>query len=173
MRVLVAGVVALLLASVLSAQLQVDAPGDVTAVLLINGAQSVQMKNSMASSRRLFGIAPISSKQYFALSGAKAAIRTTSTTPVFQFEVDPAFSEDVYLFRFDVHSNKREIRVARGHGGLVDFSIPKDHLIPITLEEIGVGANATKRYRMKPTVPLRPGEYCLGRSYSCFDFGVD
>ena len=118
MRVLVAGVVALLLASVLSAQLQVDAPGDVTAVLLINGAQSVQMKNSMASSRRLFGIAPISSKQYFALSGAKAAIRTTSTTPVFQFEVDPAFSEDVYLFRFDVHSNKRRF------GGFLDTKGP-------------------------------------------------
>ncbi|HMJ26640.1 MAG TPA: hypothetical protein VK475_12455, partial [Pyrinomonadaceae bacterium] len=75
-------------------------------------------------------------------------------------------------FRFDVRSDRREIRVAKGSGGLALMSIPKDHLIETTVEEIRNGS--TKRYRLKPTGPLPPGEYCLSRRMSiCYDFGVD
>ena len=172
MRILLPAIPILLLVNVLSAQCQVDAPGDIRAVLLIEGTQSVQMRESIASWKGRSGVT--ASKQYFIFGGSKAAIRTRAVTPVFQFDADPAFDDPVYLFRLDMRSDSREIRVAKGHGGLAELSIPKDHIIPTRLEEIGVGQNPTKRYRIKPTTPLRPGEYCLSRNISvCFDFGVD
>ncbi|PYS62089.1 MAG: hypothetical protein DMF76_09595 [Acidobacteria bacterium] len=172
MRMLLPAVPILLLVNVLSAQCQIDAPGDIRAVLLIEGTQSVQMRESIASRKGRSGVT--ASKQYFIFGGPKAAVRTRTVTPVFQFDADPAFDDPVYLFRVDMRSDRREIRVAKGYGGLAELSIPKDHIIPTRLEEIGDGQNSTKRYRMKPTMPLRPGEYCLSRNISvCFDFGVD
>ena len=141
-------------------------------MLLVEGTQSVQMKESIASRKGRSGVT--AGKQYFIFGGPKAAIRTKTLTPVLQFDADPAFDDPVYLFRLDMRSDSREIRVAKGHGGLAELSIPKDHIIPTRLEEIGVGQNPTKRYRIKPTTPLRPGEYCLSRNISvCFDFGID
>jgi len=172
MRVLVPGIIMLLLTSVLSAQSQSTAPGELQAVVLLDGSQSIQMKYNIASRRSHTGIT--SSTQYFVFGGPKAAVRTISRTPAFEFETDPGFEDPVFLFKFDAHTTSREIRVARGSGGLAELSIPKDHIIQTSLKEIGDGAASTKRYRMKPTSALRPGEYCLGRSsYSCFDFGVD
>ena len=55
MRMLGLAIVILLLAAILSAQGQVDAPGDIRAVLLIEGTQSVQMKESIASRKGLAG----------------------------------------------------------------------------------------------------------------------
>ena len=172
MRMLLPAIPILLLVNVLSAQCQIDAPGDIRAVLLIEGTQSVQMRESIASRKGRSGVT--ASKQYFIFGGPKAAVRTRTVTPVFQFDADPAFDDPVYLFKLDMRSDRREIRVAKGFGGLAELSIPKDHIIPTRLEEIGDGQNSTKRYRMKPTMPLRPGEYCLSRNISvCFDFGVD
>ncbi|SRR6266446_1885132 len=172
MRILVPAILMLLFPAVLSAQSQVEATVDIQAVLLIAGTQTVQMRERVASRKGRGGVA--ASKQYFIFAGPKAAIRTKTLTPVFQFDADPSVDDPVYLFRLDMRSDRREIRVAKGYGGLAELSIPKDHIIPTSLEEIGAEQNSTKRYRMKPTRPLRSGEYCLSRTISvCFDFGVD
>jgi len=172
MRVLVPTIVVLLLTSVLSAQRQSAAPGELQAVVLLDGNQSIQMKYNIASRRSHTGIT--SSTQYFVFGGPKATVRTISRTPSFEFDTDPTFDDPVYLFKFDAHSTSREIKVARGSGGLAELSIPKDHIIQTRMIEIDDGAISTKRYRVKPTAALRTGEYCLGRnSYTCFDFGVD
>jgi hypothetical protein len=169
MRVIFPGLVMFLFAASLAAQ-QVYEPGDIQRVLLVDGAQSVQMKDNVASRKGSWNV--VVSKQVYVFKGPRAGLRTKTKLPEFQFETDPAFDDPVYLFRFDVRSDWREIRVARGSGGLTLMSIPKDHLIETTVEEIGKGA--TKRYRLKPTVPLKPGEYCLSRRISsCYDFGVD
>jgi hypothetical protein len=149
---------------------EVYEPGDIQRVLFANKTQSVQMKDSVASRKGSSSV--VVSKQFYVFKGPRAALRTKTTLPEFQFETDPAFDDPVYLFRFDVHSDRREIRVAKGSGGLVLMSLPEDHLIETTVEEIGNGS--TKRYRLKPIAPLRPGEYCLSRKISvCYDFGVD
>jgi hypothetical protein len=149
---------------------QVYEPGDIQRVLLVDATQSVQMKEIVASRKGSSSV--VVSKQFYLFKGPRAALRTKTRLPELQFEMDPAFDDTVYLFRFDVHSDRREIRVAKGSGGLVEMSIPKDHLIQTTVEEIGNGS--TKRYRLKPIVPLQPGEYCLSRRFStCYDFGVD
>ena len=172
MRVSFPGLVILLFAASLSAQQQVYEPGDIQRVLLVDGNQSVQMGDNVASRKGSWSV--VVSKQFYVFKGPRAALRTKTKLPEFQFETDPAFDDPVYLFRFDVHSDRREIRVARGTGGLAEMSIPKDHLIETTMQEIGGGLNSTKRYRLKPTVPLQPGEYCLSRRISiCYDFGVD
>jgi hypothetical protein len=151
---------------------QVYEPGDIQRVLLVDKTQSVPMKDSVASRKGDWSI--VVSKQFYVFRGPRAALRTKTTLPEFQFEMDPAFDDPVDLFRFDVHSDRREIRIARGSGGLVEMSIPKDHLIETTVEEIGNGQNSSKRYRLKPIAPLQPGEYCLSRRISvCYDFGVD
>jgi hypothetical protein len=145
-------------------------PGDIQRVLLVDGAQSVQMKDTVASRKGSSSV--LVSKQFYVFKGPRAALRTRTKLPEFQFETDPAFDDPVYLFRFDVRSDRREIRVARGSGGLALMSIPKDHLVETTVDEIGNGP--TKRYRLKPVAPLQPGEYCLSRRFStCYDFGVD
>jgi hypothetical protein len=172
MRVSFLGLVTLLFAASLSAQQQVYGPGDIQRALLVDATQSVQMRDNVASRKGTWGVAV--SKQFYAFKGPRAVLRTKTTLPEFQFEMDPAFDAPVYLFRFDVHSDRREIRVAKGSGGLTAMSIPTDHLIEARLEEIGNGQNSTKRYRLKPIVPLHPGEYCLSRRISiCYDFGVD
>ena len=171
MRMLFSAIILLLSATVFPASCQVDAPA-MQAVLLIDGTQSVRMREVVASRKSRMGLG--TSKQYFIFEGPKAAIRLRTATPVFQFELDPALADAVYLFRLDTHSDRREIRVAKGLGGLAEMSVPKDHIVPTHLEVIGDGQNSTKRYQIKPTVRLRPGEYCLSRDISiCFDFGVD
>src|SRR5947209_17720327 len=121
MSMLLPAIPILLLVNVLSAQCQVDAPGDIRAVLLIEGTQSVQMRETIASRKGRSGVT--ASKQYFIFGGPKAAIRTRAVTPVFQFDPDPAFDDPVYLFRLVMRSDSREIRVAKGHGGLAAVSI--------------------------------------------------
>ena len=174
MRVSFPGLVTTLFAASLlavsPAQQQVYEPSDMQRVLLVDATQSVQMKDNVASRKGSSSV--VISKQFYVFKGPRAALRTKTTRPEFQFEMDPSFDDPVYLFRFDVHSDRREIRVAKGSGGLAEMSIPKDHLIETKVEEIGNGS--TKRYRLKPTVPLPPGEYCLSRRIStCYDFGVD
>jgi hypothetical protein len=180
MRVSFPGLVTLLFAvSLLAVSLfsdalaqQVSEPGDIQRVLFVDGNQLVQMKDSVASRKGSWSV-PVS-KEYYVFKGPRAAVRTKTTLPEIQFESDPAFDDPVYLFRFDVRSDRREIRVAKGSGGLALMSIPKDHLVETTMEEIGNGQNQRKRYSLKPTMPLQPGEYCLSRRFSvCYDFGVD
>lgn len=172
MRVLVSGILLLLLASVPSAQQQPAGPGDLQDVKLIDGARSTELKYSVASRRGHTGFA--AGKQYFVFRGARAAVRSSSRMPEFEFATDGALDGPVYLFRFDHQPDRREIRVAKGGGGLAELAIPKDHIISTTLQDVTQGAAASRHYRLKPTTSLRPGEYCLGRNSSvCFDFGVD
>jgi hypothetical protein len=172
MRMSFPGLIILLFAASLLAQQRVYEPGDIQRVLLVDGNQTVQMRDNVASSKTSWQV--VVSKQVYAFNGPRAALRTKTTLPEFQFEIDPAFDDPVYLFRFDRHSDRREIRVAKSSGGLTEMSIPKDHLIETRMEEIGSGQNLTRRYRLKPLAPLQPGEYCLSRKFStCYDFGVD
>ena len=172
MRILRVGLV-LLLASTLSGQRPSDAPANVDVVTLRDGTHSVVMKPTEPTRSGRLGIG--SGKQYYVFRGPRAAVRLTNTTPEFEFYADPGrVSSDVYLFKFEMRSDAREIRVARGSGGFGVFKIPKERIVPTSLEEIGDGPDTTRRYRMKPTVPLRPGEYCLAQSsVTYYDFGVD
>ena len=172
MRLSFPGLFTLLFAISLFAQQQSGEPGDLQRVLLVEGNQTVQMTDNVASSKSNWQV--VVSKQVYAFKGPRAAVRTKSALPEFQFEKDPAVDDAVYLFRFDRHSDRREIRVAKSTGGLTEMSIPKDHLIETRVEEIGNGQKSTRRYRLKPLAPLQPGEYCLSRKFSsCYDFGVD
>src|SRR5438128_12655366 len=113
MRILVPAILMLLFPAVLSAQRQVDATGDIQAVLLVEGTQSVQKRERIASRKGRSGVT--ASKQYFIFGGSKAAIRTRAVTPVFQFDADPAFGDPGCLFRLDMRSDSREIRGAKSH----------------------------------------------------------
>ena len=172
MQVSFPGLVTLLFAASLIAQQPGSEPGDIHRVHLVDANQTVQMSDNVASSKTSWQV--VISKQFYTFPGPRAALRTMTTLPEFQFDKDPAFDDPVYLFRFDRHSDRREIRVAKGSGGLTEMSIPRDHLIETRMEEIGNGQNSTRRYRLRPLTPLRPGEYCLSRKISiCYDFGVD
>jgi hypothetical protein len=172
MRILPLGFV-LLLASTLSGQRQSDATANVDVVTLRDGTHSVVMKSTEPTRSGRLGIG--SGKQYYVFRGPRAAVRVKNRTPEFEFYADPSLvSLDVYLFKFETRSDRREIRVARGAGGFAVFKIPKDRIVPTSLEVIGDGPDSTRRYRMKPAVPLLPGEYCLAEnSITYYDFGVD
>ena len=172
MRILPLALV-LLVASTLSGQRQSNAPASIDVVTLRDGTHSVLMKPTEPARSGRLGIG--SGKQYYVFRGPRAAVRLTNTTPEFEFYGDPSrVVSDVYLFKFEMRSDRREIRVASGPGGFAVFKIPKDRIVPTSLEEIGDGPDSTKRYRMRPTVPLRPAEYCLTlNSITYYDFGVD
>src|SRR5262245_19064409 len=119
------GILILLLASTFPTQRQTTMPGEILRLVMFEGTQSVQMKDIIASRRSHTGFYS-SSKQYFYFPGPKAALRTRSTQPVFEFEAEPSTDDPVYLFRFDKKSDRREITVASGFGGLAEFSLPKD-----------------------------------------------
>src|SRR5580765_8494361 len=155
MRMSFPGLVTLLFAASLFAQ-QVNDPSDIQRVVLVEASQSTEMKDSVASTKGSWAV--VVSQKSFVFKDRRATLRTKTTEPEFQFEMDPAFDDPVYLFRFDVHSDRREIRVARSTGGLTPMSIPTDHVIESTLQQIGDGQNSMKRYRLKPTAPLKPGE---------------
>jgi hypothetical protein len=180
MRMSFPGLITLLFAASLFAQQQGYDPSDMQRVVLVEAGQSTEMKDGAASPQDSWAV--VVSRQLYVFKGGRASLRTKTRQPEFQFEMDPGFDAPVYLFRFDVRSghdfdvraNHREIRVAKGTGGLTPMSIPKDHLIETTLQQIGDGQNPMKRYRLKPTAPLKPGEYCLSRNLAtCYDFGVD
>lgn len=169
-RILLLG---LLVISALAGARPSHPPIEISDVTIIDGLRTLPLHDIAPSSRSRFGI-PLS-KQYFSFEGKKASIRTTNKTPAFEFVASPGtnVSSNVYLFRFDVRSDRREIRVAKG-SGLAELRIPKDHLISTSIEEIGEGPNSTKRYRLTANVPLGPGEYCLAQGITAFyDFGVD
>lgn len=171
MRVSILGLVTLLCALSLSGGAVAQSePADIQRVILLDGTQQAQMKDMVAS--RKGSSNGVISKQFYAFKGARATLRTKTTLPEFEFETDATFDDPVYLFRFDVHGDRREIRVAKGTGGLTLMSLPKDHLIETRVEQIAKGS--TKRYRLKPIAPLPPGEYCLSRRMAvCYDFGID
>src|SRR3977135_447708 len=81
---------------------QVYAPGDIQRVLLVDATHSVQMKDNVASRKGSWSV--VVSRQFYVFKGPRAALRTKTTLPEFQFEIDPAFDDPVYLFRFDVSS---------------------------------------------------------------------
>jgi hypothetical protein len=172
MRILSLGLI-LLLASALSGQRQSNPSADADAVTLKDGPHSVLLKPTEPKRSGRPGI--YSGKQYYVFRGPRATVRLTNTRPEFEFYADPGrVTSDVYLFKFETHSDRREIRVASGAGGFAVFKIPKERIVPTSVEEIGKGPNTTKRYRIKPIAPLRPGEYCLAQnSVSYYDFGVD
>lgn len=173
MRSLILGIILLPVASGLAAQREGTSPGDILRLILVDGGQSIQMKDIIASRRSRAGFYS-SSKQYFYFDGPRSAIRTRTTRPEFEFDADASDDDPIYLFRFDRKSDRREITVASGFGGLSEFALPRDHIIATAVEQIGGGQGATRRYRLKPLAPLRPGEYCVTRNISvCFDFGVD
>ncbi len=149
-------------------------PIEISAVTIIDGTRTLPLKDIAPSSRSRFGV-PLS-KQYFIFNGKNAAVRTANRTPVFEFIAGAGtnVSSNVYLFRFDVRADRREIRVAKGSGGLAELRIPKDHLVPVSVKDVGDGPNSTRRYRLTADMPLRPGEYCLAQGITAFyDFGVD
>ena len=147
MRMSFPGLVTLLFAASLFAQ-QVNDPSDIQHVRLLEGSESTEMKDRVASTKGSWAV--VVSQKSFVFEDRRASLRTKTRQPEFQFEMDPAFDAPVYLFRFDVHSDRREIRVAKGTGGLTPMAIPKDHLIETTLQQIGDGQNSLKRYRLKP-----------------------
>jgi hypothetical protein len=172
MRTLAIGLV-LLFAATLSGQRQSDVTANVDAVILRDGTRSVVMKPTEPTRSGRWGIG--SGKQYYVFRGARATLRLTNATPEFEFYADPGqVAADVILFKFETHADRREIKVAGGFGGFAIFKIPKDRIVSTILEEMGDGPNSTRHYRMKPTMALRPGEYCLAQnSVSYYDFGVD
>jgi len=73
-------------------------------------------------------------------------------------------------------SDRREIRTVKVGIGSVSSSLPKDHVISVNIEEIRSepGNRRMNLYKIIPTSPLKPGEYCLIRDRTFFfDFGVD
>src|SRR3979411_3347797 len=100
MRVSFPGLVTTLFAASLlavSPAQQVYGPGDMQRVLLVDASQSVQMKDNAASRKGSSRVVII--KQFYVFKGPRAALRTKTTRPEFQFEMDPSFDDPVYLFR--------------------------------------------------------------------------
>jgi hypothetical protein len=151
-------------------------PQSVTDVVVIDGADRIQMKYSLADNRissNVFG-----AKGRSTLNGKKADLRVKNTAPQFMVYSDPAInlSNNTVLVRLDVKSDHREIRTVKVGMGSVSSSLPKDHVINVKIEELRSepGNRRMNIYKIVPTSPLPAGEYCLIRNRTFFfDFGID
>lgn len=147
---------------------------------LIDGANQVEMKYTTADMRSsgMFGN-PFSVKVRWALNGNHAQLRITNTSPTFEVSipnnVQPA--DYVTLAKLDTKSDRRELQAVKA--GLTGSSnqLPKDKLVPITLEESQGQSNSAsgyyKLYMVKLVNPIPPGEYAVLVQGSFYDFGVD
>jgi hypothetical protein len=173
-------IVTLLIAgSVLFAVAQADSPRTIGKVLLIDNDKTSEMKYSVirhrGTSSAVKGVFA-TDKDYSVLPGAQALLRTTNPLPIFDFYADAGLNiqDSIYMIRFDRESDRRQVRTAIAKGGKVRTGVPKERRPDTLLENLGDGPNSTTHYRLKPSIALSPGEYCLVRSGdSCFDFGVD
>src|SRR5205807_6692787 len=97
------------------------------------------------------------------LNGKQADLRIKNPSPQFMLYSDPAvnLSNSTALVRLDVKSDRREIRTVKVGLGTVSSSLPKDHVIDVTIEEVRTepGNRRMILYKMTPTSPLKPGEY--------------
>ena len=110
MRISVLSLATMVLAGSLSAQQQVYAPGDLERVLFVNGTQSIQMRDAVASRQGSWAV--VVSKQFYVFKGPRATLRTRTTLPEFEFEPsafdDPCTCSDLVL---------RREKLAKGTGG--------------------------------------------------------
>lgn len=147
-------------------------------VKLIDGTNQIDMKYTMADMRTsgMFGN-PFSMKVRYALKGNHAQLRTSNTSPIFEVAIpsNAQPSDYVALARLDVKSDRRELQA--GKASITGFSnqLPKDKIVPVTLEEAQGQNNSGyyKIYRVKLVNPTRPGEYALVFQSMFYDFGVD
>jgi hypothetical protein len=145
-------------------------------VVVVDGTERIQMKYSVADNRissNMFG-----AKGRKTLNGNRADLRIKNPSPQFLLYSDPAvnLSNSTVLVRFDVKSDRREIRDVKVGMGSVSSSFPKDHVIDVNIEEVRTepGARRMILYKLTPKSPLKSGEYCLIRNHTFFfDFGVD
>lgn len=166
----------LTLASVLLAVTTYATPQGMTDVVVVDGADRIQMKYSLADnqiSSNVFG-----AKGRSTLNGNRADLRIKNALPQFMLFSDPAvnLSNAAVLVRLDVKSDHREIRTVKVNLGGASSSLPKDHLIDVNIEQVRTepGNRRMNLYKITPTSPLKPGEYCLIRNRTFFfDFGVD
>jgi len=166
----------LAVASVLFAITTYVMPQGMTDVVVVDGADRIQMKYSLADnqiSSNVFG-----SKAHSTLNGKRADLRIKNASPQFMLYSDPAvnLSNAAVLVRLDVKTDHREIRTMKVNMGSLSSSLPKDHVIDMNIEQVRTepGNRRMNLYKMTPTSPLKPGEYCLIRNRTYFfDFGVD
>ena len=146
-----------------------------TDVFVMDGDNRIQMKYSHADTRGSHNI--LTAKIYYTLNGPKSDLRIKSSTPQFLFYSDPAEKLTDVLIRLDVKSDRREIRWIKSTGmGTSTSSLPRDHVIDVNIEEVSSepGDRKMNLYRVTPTSPLKPGEYCLRLHRTFFfDFGID
>lgn len=125
------------------------------------------------------------------LDGTRANVRIHDKTPVFLDALFPVGRRDVdkmfYLMRLETQSNSRVVEMAQAEGGIWSGVDVKDVAyktrIPVVAEIVSeqckYGGKSFAQYRIKPAIPLEPGEYAYiqvtqgGRTANVFDFGVD
>ena len=143
-------------------------------VFVMDGDNRIQMKYSLAETSGSHNV--LGAKTYHTLNGQKSDIRIKTNTPQFLFYSDPAEKLGEILIRFDVKSDHREIRWIKVTSVGSTSSLPKDHVIDVKIEEVSSeqGSRRMNLYRVTPTSPLPPGEYCLVLHHAFFfDFGID
>jgi hypothetical protein len=156
---------------------QVDTPRQVGPVFMIDGDKAIEMKYSVASKRgSVSGVGVFSkSKEYFVFDGPSASQRTKNREVAFEFSVasDLNPQSTIYLIKLETKPDRREVRTGIKGARSAKQGVPQDRRVPTRFRQLS-SEGATARYRLEPTLPLSPGEYCLVRSSeSCFDFGVD
>ncbi len=145
-----------------------------TDVFVMDGDNRIQMKYSLADIKGSHNV--LGAKEYHTLNSPKSDLRIKTNIPQFLLYSDPAEKLNDVLIRFDVKSDHREIRFIKVTTVGSTSSLPRDHVVDVKIEEVSSepGNRRMNLYRVTPTSPLLPGEYCivLHRVFY-FDFGID
>lgn len=131
-----------------------------------------------------FGIAKAKGSVSMSLAGERATTRTADRVPELLDVLAPltASPEKVaFLVRLTAKDNRRTVQLAEAEIGLASSStqveIGGNARVPLVVERVAETCawkgQQFSHYRMKPSVPLAPGEYGALLGDKIFDFAVD
>ena len=152
-------------------------------VALIDGNNRIQLQYRVPRTRseNKYGADKVVTKTttYQFIDDGHAPVRITSGSPVFEtlLPADASPLDHFEIIKLDTKGDTREVQIAKVTAKEAINEIPKDHIVPITFEEIQPGDKPedkkenrpehkkenqpVKLYRIKPVGPLAPGEYAF------------
>ena len=149
-------------------------------VVAIDGSRRVTLMQAAPNMKTsgMGGVIPfVDAKTKVSFAGARAEIRLTSPTSMFELPLrtDAHVSEQVYLIHMHpTRASRDSVDSSVSMMGSVKTGPTSKDLVPSTITPLpGKPSQFGVLHRITPTEPLAPGEYAINVQGRYYDFGVD
>ena len=111
------------------------------------------------------------SRDLLTIDGVKSAHRVKTTTPtlIVSIAAGATPADVVHLIRLTPKDGRREV----GRDQDAPSGVEEGDLLPLAIERVESDTASAHLYRIRPTSPIKPGEYAVILSRRFYAFGVD